>query len=401
MKHWYKEVINALHLREPLTALEEKTVPHHKHSFWYYLGGLTLLFFIVQIVSGVLLLFYYEPSVQGAHKSVERIMTSVPFGWLVRSIHSWGANVVVAVMVAHMFSTFFLKSYRMPRHLMWLSGVVLLMLMLGFGFTGYLLPWDETAYFATKVGAEVPNEVPLIGEFISSIMKGSADVSGATLTRLFALHVALLPILSILLVVVHITMVALFGVSTPIGATVKGNEKYFPSYFTKEIMVWLLGFGILIAIAMIYPWELGKAYDILNPSEPPEGVHPEWYFMFLFQTVRVVPEWVALLGFGLLMGFWTLVPFLDKHADKERKSPVFTMIGCSIIVMLLALTIWGYVSVSEEITSAVKPTTAIMAKPDDEAIMVVSLFLVVVTFATFILWLWRRSKHKTDPTMYS
>lgn len=400
MKHWIKEVVTALHLREPITALEEKTVPRHKHSFWYYLGGLTLLFFIVQIVSGVLLLFYYEPSVQGAHKSVERIMTSVPFGWLVRSIHSWGANVVVAVMIAHMFSTFFLKSYRMPRHLMWLSGIVLLLLMLGFGFTGYLLPWDETAYFATRVGAEVPNEVPIIGGFISSIIKGSADVSGATLTRLFALHVALLPILSVLLVVVHITMVALFGVSTPIGANVKGSERYFPSYLTKEMMVWLLGFGVLIAVATLYPWELGKAYDVFNPSEPPEGVHPEWYFMFLFQALLIVPEWVALIVFGGLLVFWTLVPFLDKHADQERKSPIFTIIGSAIILLLGGLTVGAYLSVSEAGVPIPQRVTGAV-KQDDETILVVSVFLVVIVFTTFVLWLWRRNKHKTDPTMYS
>jgi len=393
-------VISALHLREPITALEEKTVPRHKHSFWYYLGGLTLLFFVVQVVSGVLLLFYYEPSVQGAHKSVERIITSVPFGWLIHSIHSWGANVVIGVMVAHMFSAYFLKSYRMPRHLMWLSGIVLLMLMLGFGFTGYLLPWDETAYFATRVGAEVPNEVPIIGGFISSIIKGSADVSGATLTRLFALHVALLPILSILLVVVHITMVALFGVSTPIGANVKGKERYFPSYLTKEMMVWLLGFGALILLATLHPWELGKAYDVFNPSEPPEGVHPEWYFMFLFQTLRIVPEWVALLAFGGLMVFWTLVPFLDRHADNERKSPIFTIIGSAIILFLLTLTVWAYMSVSEEITTATK-AAAIVPNQDDDTLMMICVFLVVIVFATFMLWLWRRNKHKADPTMYS
>lgn len=400
MKHWFAEVINALHLREPLTALEEKRVPRHKHSFWYYLGGLTLLFFIVQIVSGVLLLFYYEPSVQGAHKSVERIMTSVPFGWLVRSIHSWGANVVIAVMVAHMFSTYFLKSYRMPRHLMWLSGIVLLLLMLGFGFTGYLLPWDETAYFATRVGAEVPREVPVIGEFISSMIKGSADVSGATLTRLFALHVALLPILSVLLVVVHITMVALFGVSTPIGTTVKGSERYFPSYLSKEMMVWLIGFGVLIAVATLYPWELGKAYDILNPAEPPDGVHPEWYFMFLFQSLLIVPEWAAMLLFGGLLVFWTLVPFLDKHADKGKKSPVFTIIGSAIILMLAGLTVAAYVSVSE-VGVAIPQRVTGAVKQDDETILIVSVFLVVLVFTTFVLWLWRRNKHAADPTMYS
>ncbi len=393
MNHWIRTSLKALHLEVPAAALKEKTVPSHRSSIFYYLGGLVMLFFVVQVVSGVLLLFYYEPSVQGAHKSIERIMTSVPFGWLVRSIHSWGANVVMAVMLLHMFSTYFMKSYRTPRHLMWLSGIVLLLLMMGFGFTGYLLPWDETAYFATKIGAEVPREIPYIGEFISSIIKGSNDISGSTLTRLFALHVAVLPIVSILLVVVHVTMVALFGVSTPIGAKIKGREKYFGPYLTKEVMVWLLGFGVLIAIATLYPWELGKAYDIANPTEPPSGVHPEWYFMFLFQTLRIVPEWVALLAFGAFLVFWTLVPFLDRHAEHERKSPIFTLIGVGGILLMAGLTVWAYISVSEEVAAFPQRVTQGM-KSDSDTLMGVAIFLVVIVFAIFTLWIYRRNRLK-------
>ena len=395
MNHWIQTAVKALHIEVPLAALKEKSVPKHRSSIFYYLGGLVLLFFVIQIVSGVLLLFYYEPSVQGAHKSVERIMTKVPFGWLVRSIHSWGANVVLAMMLLHMFSTYFMKSYRTPRHLMWLSGIVLLLLMMGFGFTGYLLPWDETAYFATKIGAEVPREIPFIGEFISSIIKGSADVSGTTLTRLFALHVAVLPIITILLVVVHVTMVALFGVSTPICAKVRSGEKYFGSYLTKEMMVWLLGFGVLIAIATLYPWELGKAYDIANPTEPPAGVHPEWYFMFLFQTLRLVPEWAALLLFGGFLLFWTLVPFLDRHAEHGRKSPLFTIIGIAGIVLLGGLTVWAYISVSEEGVPIPQRVTEGM-KANTETMSEVAIFLVIIAFAVFTLWLYRKNKMKAS-----
>ena len=266
---------------------------------------------------------------------------------------------------------------------------------MGFGFTGYLLPWDETAYFATKIGAEVPNEIPLIGGFISSIIKGSADVSGTTLTRLFALHVAVLPIITILLVVVHVTMVALFGVSTPLGANVKSSEKYFGSYLTKEMMVWLLGFGALIAIATLYPWELGKAYDIANPTEPPAGVHPEWYFMFLFQTLRLVPEWAALLVFGGFLAFWTLVPFLDRHAEHGRKSPVFTIIGIAGIALLGGLTAWAYISVSEEGVPIPQRVTEGM-KANTETMSDVAIFLIIIAFTAFTLWLYRRNKLKAS-----
>src|SRR5437879_2808079 len=145
-------LIETLHLREPADAIIAKTVPRHRSSIWYYMGGLALFLLGVQIVTGVLLLLYYQPTPEAAHQSVEMIVTRVPFGSLIRSLHSWSANALIAVVFVHMFSTFFMKSYRAPRQLMWLTGIILLLLMLGFGFTGYLLPWDLTAYFATRIG---------------------------------------------------------------------------------------------------------------------------------------------------------------------------------------------------------------------------------------------------------
>ena len=345
---WKSHLIEALHLEHPVAAVKEKVVPHHRSSIWYYFGGLALMFFTIQVVTGVMLLFYYEPTAELAHKSIERIMTQVPFGWLIRSVHSWSANALMAMIFIHMFSAFLMKSYRTPRYIMWLTGVILLLLMMGFGFTGYLLPWDQTAYFATKIGTEVPKAVPWLGDIISSLIKGAKDVNGTTLTRMFALHVGVLPVISILLVVVHVILILLLGSGVPPGAKVTGATKYFPDYLLKEVMVWLVGFGLLIAIAVLYPWELGKAYDLANPTEPPAGVHPEWYFMFLFQTLKVIPEWLAIVGFGILLVFWTLVPFLDRRAKRGEKSPMFTWIGVAAILYLCVMTTWAYIAVSDE-----------------------------------------------------
>ncbi|MBS1903275.1 MAG: cytochrome bc complex cytochrome b subunit [Bacteroidetes bacterium] len=343
-----RSLIDALHLRETFEVVKRKVVPQHKSSVWYYMGGLCILFFIVQIVTGVLLLFYYQPTVEAAHKSITRIVNEVPFGWLIRSLHSWSANALVLTAFIHMFSAMLMKAYRAPRRILWVTGMILLALMLGFGFTGYLLPWDETAYFATKIGTEVPKAVPFVGDIISALIKGAADVNGATLTRSFALHVGVLPVLSILFVLLHVGLMLLFGSSSPVGTEVKGETRYFPDYLIKEMMVWLIGFGILVAIAVIYPWGLGKAYDIANPSEPPAGVHPEWYFMFLFQTLKLLPEWLVVIGFVLVAVFWTTIPWLDKKADREQRSPLFTWIGIVAIVYMTAMTAWAYVSVSQE-----------------------------------------------------
>src|SRR5215469_9482068 len=144
----------------------KKTVPIHRHSIWYYFGGVTLFLFGIQVVTGTLILLYYRPSADAAFESVEFIMTQVRFGWLIRSLHSWSANLMIATLFVHMFSVFFLRAYRSPREITWVSGAFLLFLSLAFGFSGYLLPWNTLSFFATKVGTEVAGVVPLIGGFM-------------------------------------------------------------------------------------------------------------------------------------------------------------------------------------------------------------------------------------------
>ena len=134
----------------------EKHVPLHRHTFWYYFGGMALFLFTIQVLTGILLILYYRPDADHAYESVQFVMTEVEFGWLVRSIHAWAANVMVAVVFVHLFSTLLLKAYRRPREVTWISGVLLLALTLAFGFTGYLLPWNKLAYFATQVGRRFP-----------------------------------------------------------------------------------------------------------------------------------------------------------------------------------------------------------------------------------------------------
>ena len=138
-----------------MDPLRHKTVPRHRLSYWYFLGGITLFLFGIQVATGILLLLYYRPGANEAFESVQYIMTRVRFGWLIRSIHSWSANLMIFTAFAHMFSVLFLKAYRKPRERTWVSGVLLLFLVMGFGFSGYLLPWNTLAFFATKVGTEI------------------------------------------------------------------------------------------------------------------------------------------------------------------------------------------------------------------------------------------------------
>src|SRR5438094_598007 len=199
---WAEWLEERLGWRAVQKAVEHKEVPRHRHTIWYYFGGMTLFLFIVQVVTGILLLLYYRPSAENAFESVQFIMTEVEFGWLIRSIHSWSANLLIGVLFVHMFSVYFLKAYHEPRELTWIGGVLLCFITLCFGFSGYLLPWNRLAFFATKVGTEIVGVVPIIGKFMLKFLRGSEDVTGATLTRFFGFHVAiLLALVTVLLAV--------------------------------------------------------------------------------------------------------------------------------------------------------------------------------------------------------
>src|SRR5208337_2621308 len=223
--------------------LRHKTVPVTRHIIWYYLGGMTLFLFIIQVLTGILLLLYYRPTPNDAFESVQYIMTQVRFGWLIRSVHSWSANLMIFTAFVHMFSVYFLKAYRKPRELTWVSGMLLLFVVMGFGFSGYLLPWNTLAFFATKVGTEMAGSVPIVGKWMLVFLRGGEEVTGATLTRFFGFHVAVLPGLATCLLALHLLLVQQLGMSVPPGverAIAEGREPrritpFFPNFLLRDM----------------------------------------------------------------------------------------------------------------------------------------------------------------------
>ena len=335
--------------------IAEKGVPVHTQKVWYYLGGLTLFLLGVQIFTGILLLLYYRPSAAEAYESVQFIVTKVQFGWLIRNIHSWSANLLIAVAFAHFFSVFFLKAYRKPRELTWVTGMLLLFLMLGFGFSGYLLPWNELSFFATKVGTAIPGAVPVVGHFVLRLLRGGDDVTGATLSRFYGLHVAILPAITTALVAVHLLFIQRQGMSVPpsIERKMKPNEElpqmpFFPNYILRDVLFWYAAIALLAALALFYPWQLGTKADSFAPVPP--GIRPEWYFLAMFHTLKLIPshvfgfegERLGVLGFGLIGAFLVFVPFLDRRASRGQRSPVFTAIGVVGLLYLIVFTIVGH-----------------------------------------------------------
>jgi cytochrome b6 len=336
-------------------AAAHKTVPVHRYMPLYYFGGMTLFFFAVQVMTGILLMLYYRPSAGEAFESVEFIMTTVPFGWLIRSIHSWSANLMVFFAFAHLATVFFLKAYRPPRELTWISGSVLLFLAMGFGFSGYLLPWNKLAFFATKVGTDIAGSVPIIGEWLLRFLRGGERVTGGTLSRFYGWHVAILPAVTVLLLGLHLLQVQLHGMSVPPGLEDEAKRRrpmrFFPHFAMRELFGWTLALGVLAALAALVPWELGEKADPFAPAY--KDIRPEWYFMFMFQTLKLVPggevagieyEAIPILLFGLGGLMLLLVPFLDRGLLARGKSPAFTAAGVVILVYIVAFTAWGYQS---------------------------------------------------------
>ena len=340
-----------------LAPMRKKTVPLHKLSYWYFLGGITLFLFVIQVLTGILLLLYYRPGASEAFESVQYIMTQVKFGWLVRSIHSWSANLMIFTAFAHMFSVLFLKAYRKPRELTWVSGVILLFLVMGFGFSGYLLPWNTLAFFATKVGTEITAQVPMIGKPMMIFLRGGEEVTGATLTRFFGFHVAVLPGLATLLILVHVLLVQRLGISIPpkleaqwiANPSAKREMKFFPNFTLRELMAWYVALGVLGALAAIFPWNLGVKADPFAPA--PAGIKPEWYFLFMFQTLKLIPpkvwfidgEVLGVLAFGLVGLLWLLLPFFESD-QLSRTKPWITGLAVFALAYVAGMSVYGYLA---------------------------------------------------------
>lgn len=335
--------------------MSKKKVPIHHHTIWYYMGGVTLFLFIVQVLSGILLLFYYRPGSDSAYESMRFILTKVNFGWLFRSIHSWSANLMILFAFIHMFSTFFTRAYRNPRELTWVTGFILLALGMGFGFSGYLLPWNELAFFATKVGTDIVGAVPLVGDFFLKLLRGGEDVTGATLTRFYAIHVAMLPAIFTVILILHLLFVQRQGMSVPENLEKIPNEKkkemaFFPNFVIRDALLWMIVLNILLFLAVFYPWELGFKADPFAPA--PAGIRPEWYFMFMFQTLKYLPahilfiegEIVGIMFFAIAALAWALVPFWEIKRKSDSKPNPMMLIGVISLLFIGVMTILGYLT---------------------------------------------------------
>jgi len=318
----------------------------------YYLGGITLFFFMVQVITGILLTLYYQPTPDTAYDSILFIMNEVNFGWLIRSVHAWGANLMVVFCVLHLLRVYFQGAYKAPREVTWGVGFFLLVVTMGFGFTGYLLPWDQRAFWATVVGTEIAGAVPLVGEPALTFLRSGTDVTASTLSRFFGVHVWILPASLVAFMVLHLTLVHQQGLADPTGAdksealSTDGEKKkllpFFPNYILDEFIAWYVMLGVLVVLASLFPAGLEAPAD---PLQTPPHTKPEWYFLFLYQGLKLVPRIVGVIApmvGGLVL---LLLPLIDRNpAVDAHKRPVAITIGGITLIAVIALSIWGWLS---------------------------------------------------------
>jgi ubiquinol-cytochrome c reductase cytochrome b subunit len=318
-------------------ALDE---PIRGGARWAYVFGSVLLFlFGIQVVTGIFLSLYYAPTADHAHASVSYIQKAVPGGALLRGLHHYGATVMVIVAVAHLAQTFLFGAYKKKRELLWGAGVLMLLIILAFSFTGYLLPWDQAAYFGTKVGTSIAGEIPVVGSAQQRIMLGGNDLTTVTLSRFFTTHVFLLPLALAGLVGLHLY---LFRRATPAGPfhnrADKKIERFYPKQLFKDSVAVLICFGALIAMAKYSPVELGPIADPTSDYL----ARPPWYFMPLFQLLKYFPGKFAIIPTAVLpavlFGALFLLPFLDRRAERHPlRRPLATGLLTLVLVGSIGL----------------------------------------------------------------
>jgi len=331
-------------------ALRYRLAPHV--GWRHALGGIAYLLFIILVVTGVLLSVHYRPSAQEAYPSLQHIMSNVTLGWLIRDLHVWSASLLVLVVLAHMARVFFDVAYKPPRETNWLVGVLLLFLVMAFGASGYLLPWDQWAYWTVTEALNALAAVPLIGGAAVAVLRGDPIVSGATLSRFFAMHVIVLPWITLALLAFHFTMVRRHGVAPPKRAPAEpgSGRVFFPSHFLRSFMVAVLTCAVVVTAAVLWPRPVG---DPANPAKLPDAVRSTWVVVDVSRALtHYLGAW-GFVGFTLVALGLAFVPLFDRGPERDlKRRPVVATLGLVFFVGFVAAWIAG-----RQLRSAPPPET--------------------------------------------
>ena len=351
---WLQERLGT---REQLTKFLYRRLPVGT-NWWHTLGSAALFLIVVQTVTGFFLAFYYVPSPEHAYDSVTYIQREIPFGAFVRGLHYWGASVVVVVVFVHLLRVFFMGAYKYPREISWVVGVFLFLIIMLFGFTGYLLPWDQKAYWATVVGTHIAGTAPWIGAYLWRILQGGVEVGARTLGRFYAAHVLILPAVLYALILVHVTMVIYQGIApTPRGRFGRIRKEEYQqlyeeskgrgeTFFQHLLRDGVVAFLLLMALVwMAVAWKVPME-EVADPTDTLYVPRPEWYFYFLFELLWKFPgKWIPVATFYIPLAAVLLLvflPFYDRTAVRNPfRRPVASGLAVGALAIIALLTYQG------------------------------------------------------------
>jgi len=322
--------------------LTNEPVPNHLKTWWFALGGTPAYLFVVQVVTGIALAVYYQPSPQTAYESVRYITEEASYGWFIRGLHKWGATLMIAAVILHQIRVFFTGAYRKPRELNWMVGMTLLLCTLILGFTGYSLVYEQLSYWGATVGANIGASVPIVGDLSKQLLLGGDAYNERTLPRFFVLHAAVLPGLLVILVGIHISLIRIQGVTEfhfeGEEEDAKPHFNFFPDHVMTELMIGLILMILLSALATIFPATLGPKAD---PLTTPEVIKPEWFFYVAFRWLKLFTGTFAVISTGFIVFIMYIWPFIDAEIRKRtRFSEASVWIGIAGALTIIAMTVW-------------------------------------------------------------
>ena len=405
-------LLNWIDDRFPLTALWKEHVAEYyapkNFNFWYFFGSLAMLVLVIQIVSGIFLTMNYKPDANQAFQSVEYIMRDVEGGWLIRYIHSTGASMFFIVVYLHMFRGLLYGSYRKPRELIWLFGVVIYLCLMAEAFFGYLLPWGQMSYWGAQVIVNLFGAIPLIGEPLAVWIRGDYVISDATLNRFFAFHVIAIPLALLGLVVAHLMALHEVGSNNPDGIEIKKRKDAsgkpldgipFHPYYTIKDTVGVVVFLAVFSFIVFFTPEMGGYFLEHNNFFPadalktPQHIAPVWYFTPYYAMLRAVPAFlhtqfwgVAVMGAAVLIFFF--LPWLDRSPVKSirYKGPYYKI---ALTLFVISFLILGWLGT--------EPTDFLGSIGKTEWAVILARLFTLVYFAFFLAMPWYSRIDKTKP----
>jgi len=304
-------------------------------SGWHQVfGSVAVFLFLVQAFTGALLAFNYAPTPGDAYNSLRYILTELTGGRLMRGLHHWGASMMIVVVVLHMVQVFLYGAYKKPREATWMVGVVLLLLTLAYGLTGYLLPWDNRAYWGTVVTTQIAGQAPVLGPYLTRLLGGGGAVGVVTFARFYGMHVLLLPPATLLLIAVHVYLVRKHGVAPAPGDELLPNKQFYPRQVFMDTVAIFAAFAVLFATAVVVRVPLEQLAD---PTDTTYIPRPEWYFLFLFQTLKLFSGPLEIVGSVVLPGMAVLALILAPFLDRGQMVKVTRRTVASTFVALAAI----------------------------------------------------------------